>query len=220
MLFAENTVSRSPQNAQQAARKRMKPICLLLFCVSVSALGCAPLAEPPPEALPPAPTERLAKLHGTPADPIFHRSMYAGEQAYNGGYYARAERYYAIGLKRARQIGLPDFHVAWAAAYLFDVCVAQGKYGEAEQLFRESLPVIERANPKRTEYLSRYAALLRRLGREAEAAEMETRAKVRAVQDKDKTSKLTARSSAINRALPAIFCDTGEQPGFRVARWW
>lgn len=127
---------------------------------------------------PPPPSERLFKFLGQEelADPVFHRSMHAGDQVYNQGYYAAAENYYSVGFKRAKEIGFDPF-IAAAVGYLFDAYVAHGKYGEAEQLFRESLTIIEGAHPHRADYLKKYAALLRSMGREVEAAEIETRTK-------------------------------------------
>ena len=162
----------------------LKRAGLAVIAIAVISAGCAPLARPPPDALPPAPTELMFKTLGTEADPIVHRSIYGGEQAYNRGDYATAERYYSVGLKRAKEIGnrnlpkaLEGYFIAWAAGFLFDAYLAQGKYGEAEQLFRDYLITIEKVNPKSMDYLKKYAALLRSMGREAEAVEIEARAK-------------------------------------------
>lgn len=151
----------------------------LVMVVMVTALAaCMPTTKalPPPETLPPAPSERMFRLLGQKelADPVFHRSMHAGEQAFNRGDHATAERYYSIGLKRGKEIG-HDFLIAQAASYLFDAYAAQGKYEEAEQTLRDSLTSLEKAHPKKADYLRRYAALLRRMGREAEAAGIEAR---------------------------------------------
>jgi len=150
----------------------LKRAGLAVIAIAVALPACAPR----PDALPPAPTETFYRLIGKEelADPLFHRSMHAGEQAYNRGDYTTAEKYYSVGLKRAKEIPNWDFFIAWAVSYLFDAYVAQGKYGEAKQLFRESLTIIEKAHPKRVDYLKNYAALLRRRGREAEAAAIET----------------------------------------------
>jgi len=155
---------------------RQLSVAMGIFFLAMA--GCAPLALPPAESLPSAPTETALKLLGLPADPIFHRSMHAGEQAFNRGNYATAEHY--RGFKRAKETAKEnpraDYDIAWAASYLFDAYVRQEKYGEAEQLFRASLTVIEKRGPKREEYLRRYAILLQRMGRETEAAEIEARA--------------------------------------------
>ncbi|MCH7977655.1 MAG: tetratricopeptide repeat protein [Acidobacteria bacterium] len=55
-----------------------------------------------------------------------------------------------------------------------------GKYAEAEPLFKQSLTITEKAlgpeNPNVTSVLENYADLLRKTGRDDEAAEMEARA--------------------------------------------
>lgn len=140
--------------------------------------GCMPLTLPPPESLPPAPTETFENLMGLPADPIFHRSLHAGEQAFNRGNYAAAEHYYSLALKRARETSkkenpMAESHIAWAASYLFDAYLRQEKWGEAEQVFRQSRETIMKASPKKWDYVKKYTTLLRRMGREAEAAEIE-----------------------------------------------
>ena len=57
----------------------------------------------------------------------------------------------------------------------------QGKYAEAEPLFKRSLATVEKAlgpeHPLVAQSLENYAALLRRTGRSAEAAKLEARAK-------------------------------------------
>ncbi len=58
---------------------------------------------------------------------------------------------------------------------------AQGKYAEAEPLYRRSLAIVENAlgseHPNVGTALENYAALLREMNRETEAAEMEARAR-------------------------------------------
>ena len=58
---------------------------------------------------------------------------------------------------------------------------AQGRYAEAEPLYKRSLAIYEKAlGPEHLDVatsLENYANLLRTTGRSAEAAEMETRAK-------------------------------------------
>ena len=57
----------------------------------------------------------------------------------------------------------------------------QGKYAEAEPLYRRSLAILEKAlgpeHPDVAESLVNYAELLRETGREDKAEEMEARAK-------------------------------------------
>ncbi len=63
---------------------------------------------------------------------------------------------------------------------------AQGRYAEAEPLYRRSLAIWEKAlgpeHPNVATSLENYAALLREIGRTAEADKMEARAK--AIRDK------------------------------------
>ena len=58
---------------------------------------------------------------------------------------------------------------------------AQGKYGEAEPLYKRLLAILEKAlgpeHPYVADNLENYAALLRETGRTTEAAQMEARAK-------------------------------------------
>jgi hypothetical protein len=60
--------------------------------------------------------------------------------------------------------------------------VDQGRYGEAERLYRDSLTILEAGSSRDVEswrlrtVLSNYADLLRRTGREAEAQALERRA--------------------------------------------
>ena len=57
---------------------------------------------------------------------------------------------------------------------------AQGKYAEAEPLFRQSLAIVEKAlgpeHPNVATALDNYAKLLRKTNRNAEAAKLEARA--------------------------------------------
>ena len=57
----------------------------------------------------------------------------------------------------------------------------QGRYGEAEPLYKGALAIWEKTvgpeHPQVATNLENYAALLHKTGREAEAEEMETRAK-------------------------------------------
>ena len=61
------------------------------------------------------------------------------------------------------------------------LCRVQGRYAEAELLFKRALTIQENAlrpdHPDAAETLEDYAALLRKTGRSAEAEAMEARAK-------------------------------------------
>ncbi len=58
---------------------------------------------------------------------------------------------------------------------------AQGNYAEAEPLYQRSLAILEKAlgaeHPNVATSLEKYAALLRKTGRDAEAEKLEARAK-------------------------------------------
>ncbi len=58
---------------------------------------------------------------------------------------------------------------------------AQGRYGDAEPLYKRSLAIREKAlgaeHPDVAQSLENYAALLRKTGRDAAAAKLEARAK-------------------------------------------
>ncbi len=59
--------------------------------------------------------------------------------------------------------------------------ITQGKYAEAEPLYKRSLAIVEKAlgpeHPDVATSLKNYAALLRKTGRATEASKMEARAK-------------------------------------------
>jgi len=70
----------------------------------------------------------------------------------------------------------------------------QGKYAEAEALYKQSLVIFEKAlgpeHPNMAQGLENYAALLRKTNREAEATRMEARAKaIRAKHTRENPTK-------------------------------
>src|SRR5216684_7135410 len=71
-------------------------------------------------------------------------------------------------------------HTRCSRDWSSDVCSSdlQGRYAEAEPLRRRLLESVEKTGPPKliAERLLSYAALVRRMGRSAEAVEMETRA--------------------------------------------
>ena len=73
----------------------------------------------------------------------------------------------------------PD--VATSLNNLASLYYAQGKYAEAEPLYKRALPIDEKAlgpdHPHVATSLENYAALLRKTGRTTDAAKMEARAK-------------------------------------------
>jgi hypothetical protein len=59
---------------------------------------------------------------------------------------------------------------------------ARGRYGDAEPLYKRSLGILEKTlrpeHPDVAQILDNCAVLLRKIGRDSEAARMETRAKI------------------------------------------
>ena len=74
------------------------------------------------------------------------------------------------------------YSISWQRSNEAGVAASQqGKYAEAEPLYQRSLAILEKAlgpeHPLVATSLENYAALLRNMNREAEAAQMEARAK-------------------------------------------
>ena len=85
-------------------------------------------------------------------------------------------------------------HVGKVLHYLAELHQAQGKYTEAESLFKRSLAIREKAlgpeHPHVANSLESYAALLRKTGRGNEAARMEARARaIRAKHGKENPAR-------------------------------
>ena len=89
-------------------------------------------------------------------------------------------------LKEAEKFGPQDPRLATGLNNLGLLYKAQGKYGEAEPLYKRSLAITEKAlgpdHPNVATNLENYALLLRKTQRNAEAVEMEAHAK--AIRDK------------------------------------
>ncbi len=131
----------------------------------------------------------------------------AGVKAYQKGNYPEAEKQFAAALKEAEGFGPQDPRVAVTLTHLAALYYNQGKYTEAEPLYKRALPIVEKAlgpedqgkyaeaeplvkralaifenalgpeHPDVAASLENYAALLRETGRSAEAAKLEARAK-------------------------------------------
>ena len=111
----------------------------------------------------------------------WQRSNEAGFEAYQGGRYAEAEKYYLAALKEAEIFGPEDTRIATTLDNLALLYDTQGEYAEAEPLLKRSLKIYQKfLGPDHlnvARFLENYAALLRKMEREAEATEMEARAK-------------------------------------------
>ncbi len=106
----------------------------------------------------------------------------AGHKAYRQGNFAEAHKQINIALKATRAFGTQDPRYATTLNNLAELYRAQGRYAEAEPLYRRSLGIREKAlGPVHTDIvksLDNYAALLRMAGREAQATRMERRADI------------------------------------------
>jgi tetratricopeptide (TPR) repeat protein len=82
---------------------------------------------------------------------------------------------------RAQRLGADDPDLAMSLNNLAALYVNQGKYAEAEPLYRRALAIREKAlgldHPDVAGTLEGYAALLRKTQRDAEAAQLEERAR-------------------------------------------
>ena len=104
----------------------------------------------------------------------------AGEKAYEQGEYAEAEKQFTAALKEAENFGEQDPRLATSLNNLALSIHDQGKYAEAEPLYKRAIAIDEKAlgpeHPNVAMSLENYAALLRKTNRDAEAAKMEARA--------------------------------------------
>ena len=159
---------------------------------------------------------------GQTGDPPWETYNQAGRDAYEQGNYAEAEKQWVAALQEAEKFGPEDSRLATSLNSLANLYWDQGKYGEAEPLFKRALAIREKAlGPEHSDVattlkdlailyldqlrygeaeplfkrsleitekalgpehldvafsLENYAYLLRRTGREEEAAKMEARA--------------------------------------------
>ena len=109
------------------------------------------------------------------------KSNAAGVKAYRQGLYAEAERQFKAALSEAERFGEQDRRFATSLNNLAELYRVQGKYVEAEPLYKRSLAIREKAlgpeHPNVATSLKNYAVLLRKMDRDAEAKKMEARAK-------------------------------------------
>ena len=115
------------------------------------------------------------------AQDVWDESTQAGAKASQDGRHAEAEEHFKAALREAEKPGAKGERLALSLRNLAELYRDQGRYGEAEPLYRRSLAILEKAlgpqHPDVATNLENYAALLRATGRDAEAAEMEARAK-------------------------------------------
>ena len=104
----------------------------------------------------------------------------AGNASYQQGRYADAERPLVAALGVAEGFGPQDPRLATSLNNLSGLYQLQGRYGDAEPLYKRSLAIREKAlgpdHPHVAQSLENYADLLRKTGRATEASKMEARA--------------------------------------------
>ncbi len=101
-------------------------------------------------------------------------------EAYQQADYAQAEKLFLAALKEAEKFGDQDPRLAASLNNLAELYRAQGKYTQAEPLYRRALAIWEKTlgpeHPDVATDLENYAALLHKLNRAAEADKMKARA--------------------------------------------
>ncbi len=105
----------------------------------------------------------------------------AGTAAYEQGRYAEAEKSWSAALQKAEKFGPQDTRLAQSLNDLAVLYRNQGKYGEAEPLYKRALAIREKSlgpdHPDVARNLENYAELLLKTNRKTEAARLEARAK-------------------------------------------
>ena len=114
-----------------------------------------------------------ALLGACARDTPWDRYNTAGGQAYEQGNYAEAEKQWSAALPEAEKFGPQDPRLATSLNNLAALYRAQGKYAQAEPLYRRSLAIREKAlgpeHPDVAGSLNNLAALYRAQGKYAEA---------------------------------------------------
>ena len=99
--------------------------------------------------------------------------MLAGNEAYRQGDYQGAEKQWTAGLRIAEQLGPDDHRLGTSLNNLAALYQAQGKYAEAEPLYKRSLAIRERIlgpeHPDVAQSLNNIALLYHTQGKYAEA---------------------------------------------------
>ncbi len=96
-----------------------------------------------------------------------------GIEAYERGDYSEAEKQWSAALKEADEFGAEDPRLATSLNNLADLYRLQGRYAEAEPLYKRSLEILEKAlgaeHPDVATSLNNLAEVYRAQGRYAEA---------------------------------------------------
>jgi len=112
---------------------------------------------------------------------MWERYNLSGQQAMSSGKSADAEQAFRLALQEAEKIGAHDPKVAISCVNLANCLRQQGRFADAEVLYKQAIVVKERAfGPLHKELipvLENYAKMLRAAGRSAEADKMDHKAK-------------------------------------------
>ncbi len=124
-------------------------------------------------------------------DTKWEKSNAAGIRAFGQGRYAKAEKLLKAALKEAENFGEQDQRFTTSLNNLAALYRTQGKYAEAEPLYKRALFVLTKAlgpdHPNVALMLENYAASLRKMNRGDEAETLEARAQaIRAKQAQEK----------------------------------
>jgi tetratricopeptide (TPR) repeat protein len=107
--------------------------------------------------------------------------IHLGTAAQKQGHYADAEESFLSALEAAEKFGPEDTRLATTLNDLAAVYYNQGKYAQAEPLYKRALAIREKAlgpeHPDVAQSLESYATLLRNTKRVAEAEKFEARAR-------------------------------------------
>ncbi len=111
---------------------------------------------------------------------LWQKHMRAGMQAYQRGQYAEAAKLFEAALKETEEFGPEDPRLALSLNELALLYQAQGKYAQAEPLYKRALAVAEQAlgpnHPQVATSLNNLALLYHHQGKYAEAEPLYKRA--------------------------------------------
>ncbi len=112
---------------------------------------------------------------------MWERYNLSGQQAMSSGKSADAEQAFRLALQEAEKLGTFDPKVAISCVNLANCLRQQGRYPDAEPLYKQAMVVNDKAfGPLHKELipvLDNYAKMLRAAGRTGEADKMEQKAK-------------------------------------------
>ena len=118
----------------------------------------------------------LASTQASAQSTPWETSTAAGLEAYQQGRYGEAEKYLSAALKEAENFGPEDPRLATSLNNLAGIYVTQGKYAEAEPLYKRSLAILGPEHPDVAASLNNLAVLYDNQGRYEEAEPLYQRA--------------------------------------------